>query len=137
MFCLRYNQLICLKELTSGCISNGMDIPIQSNLKKGRPLTTAGALKRQPNETQYSNAVPKGIESEESEEEECVPKRARIKLNNQDIIDKETKSFDLCGAQMKKRRNRASLNKYNLVEKKIEYIQCLAPLLYFEIDIHA
>ncbi|RNA10946.1 hypothetical protein BpHYR1_041792, partial [Brachionus plicatilis] len=46
--------------------SVGMDIPIQSNRKKGRPLKTAEALKRQPNETQYSNAVPKGIESDES-----------------------------------------------------------------------
>ncbi|RNA31579.1 hypothetical protein BpHYR1_017165 [Brachionus plicatilis] len=34
------------------------------------PLKTAGGLKRQPNETQYSNAVPKDIEYDESEEEE-------------------------------------------------------------------
>ncbi|RNA36019.1 hypothetical protein BpHYR1_019508 [Brachionus plicatilis] len=61
-----------------------MDIPIQSN--------------------QSSNAVPKSIESDESKEEEYVPKRARIELNNQEIIDKETKSCDLCGAPMKKKR---------------------------------
>ncbi|RNA07018.1 hypothetical protein BpHYR1_046634 [Brachionus plicatilis] len=58
--------------------SVGIDIPIQSNRKKSRPLKTAGALKRQPNETQYSNAVPKVIESDESQEKEYDPKRARI-----------------------------------------------------------
>ncbi|RNA18248.1 hypothetical protein BpHYR1_020844 [Brachionus plicatilis] len=59
--------------------SVGMDIPIQSNRKKCRPLKTVGALIRQPNETQVSNTVPKGIEFDESEvEEEFVPKRARI-----------------------------------------------------------
>ncbi|RMZ95074.1 hypothetical protein BpHYR1_030425, partial [Brachionus plicatilis] len=100
--------------------SVGIEIPIHSNRKKSRPLKTSGILKRQPYKTQYSNAVPKGIESDESEEEEYLPKRARIELNNQDIIDKETKSFDLCGAQMKKRRYRTFLNKCwrNLVSIK-------------------
>ncbi|RMZ97721.1 hypothetical protein BpHYR1_043628 [Brachionus plicatilis] len=47
--------------------------------KKCRPLKTVGALIREPNETQVSNTVPKGIESDESEvEEEFVPKRAGI-----------------------------------------------------------
>ncbi|RNA43898.1 hypothetical protein BpHYR1_026157 [Brachionus plicatilis] len=55
-------------------------------------------------ETQVSNTVPKGIESDESEvEEEFVPKRAKIESMSQEISDKEIRSCDQCGAQMMKR----------------------------------
>ncbi|CAF0964301.1 unnamed protein product [Brachionus calyciflorus] len=58
-----------------------------------------------------SKELMKDIDSDESEVEESVPKRARIESNNQDICDKETKLCDLCGAQMKKRRYLACPNK--------------------------
>ncbi|RNA21731.1 hypothetical protein BpHYR1_050891, partial [Brachionus plicatilis] len=79
-----------------------------------RPLKTASALKKQPNETHAFNAVPKGIESSESdvEEEEPVPKRARLEENNVEVIDKQAKLYDQCGAQMKKKRYWAYPKKY-------------------------
>ncbi|RNA20567.1 hypothetical protein BpHYR1_015664, partial [Brachionus plicatilis] len=59
------------------------------------------------------NTVPKGIESSESdvEEEKPVPKRARLEANNVEVIDKQAKFCDECGAQMKKKRYSACPNK--------------------------
>jgi len=42
-----------------------MNIPIQSNRKKGRPKRTLRALQFQPRDTQASTSSPKGIESDD------------------------------------------------------------------------
>ncbi|RNA13458.1 hypothetical protein BpHYR1_049534, partial [Brachionus plicatilis] len=64
-----------------------MNIPIQSNRKKGRPKKTLKALLFQPSDTQASSSSPKGIESDEDSEES----------DQNEAFDSESKSCENCG----------------------------------------
>ncbi|CAF0981464.1 unnamed protein product, partial [Brachionus calyciflorus] len=90
--------------------SVGMDIPIQSNRKKGRPKNTLSAFLLQPKETQSCDSGPKGIQSNEETDEENLPKRSRIEPEE---IQSQTasKSCDKCCSKMTKRRYWACPNK--------------------------
>ena len=79
-----------------------MDIPIQSNRKKGRTKKTLKALLFQPSDTQASSSSLKGIEPDKDSEDKVLSKRPRIESDQNEAFDSE--SCENCGSKMTKRK---------------------------------
>ena len=86
-----------------------MDIPIQSNRKKGRPKKHQRLSFLQPSDTQASSSSPKGIESDEESEDEVLSKRPRIESDQNEAFDSE--SCENCDSKMTKKKYSACPNK--------------------------
>ncbi|RMZ96118.1 hypothetical protein BpHYR1_005711 [Brachionus plicatilis] len=77
-----------------------MDLPIESNRKRGAPKKNASCLQRQKNETNASNEPAKGIESDnEDDESEIAPQPSkRIR------VDETKKYCRVCNSEMRMKR---------------------------------
>ncbi|RNA27051.1 hypothetical protein BpHYR1_035294 [Brachionus plicatilis] len=74
-----------------------MDLPIESNRKRGAPKKNASCLQRQKNETNASNEPAKGIESDnEDDESEIAPQPSkRIR------VDETKKHCRVCNSELR------------------------------------
>ncbi|RNA22936.1 hypothetical protein BpHYR1_046447 [Brachionus plicatilis] len=85
-----------------------MDLPIESNRKRGAPKKNASCLQRQKNETNASNEPVKGIESDnEDNESEIAPQPSkRIR------VDETKKYCRVCNSEMRMKRYLYCPNKW-------------------------
>ncbi|RNA06904.1 hypothetical protein BpHYR1_043941 [Brachionus plicatilis] len=77
-----------------------MDLPIESNRKRGAPKKNASCLHRQRNETNASNEPAQGIESDNEDDESIIAPQPSRRIR----VDETKKYCRVCNSEMRMKR---------------------------------